>query len=34
MHDVELGFWKALFTHLLRILQTLPGDAVAELDRR
>jgi hypothetical protein len=35
MHEVELGIWKALFIHLLRILQVDGGDAVLdELDHR
>jgi hypothetical protein len=36
MHEFELGVWKVLFTHLLRILNTAhTGDAlVHELDRR
>lgn len=24
-HECELGTWKALFTHLLRLLYALPG---------
>ncbi|KAG2051670.1 hypothetical protein BDR06DRAFT_983445 [Suillus hirtellus] len=36
MHECELGTWKALFTHLVRILYALPGGAqlVATLDSR
>jgi hypothetical protein len=34
MHEVELGVWKALFIHLLRILEAADKNAVAELDRR
>jgi len=36
MHEFELGVWKALFTHLIRILSaTGAGDVlVHELDRR
>jgi hypothetical protein len=36
MHECELGTWKALFTHLVRILYALPlGDQlVATLDFR
>ena len=33
LHEVELGVWKALFTHIVRILSIHPG-AVDELDRR
>ena len=36
MHEVELGVWKALFTHLIRILSATPsgGGLVGELDKR
>ncbi|KAG2061143.1 hypothetical protein BDR06DRAFT_1049379 [Suillus hirtellus] len=36
MHECELGTWKALFTHLIRILSVLPGgnQLVAILDSR
>jgi hypothetical protein len=36
MHECELGTWKALFTHLLRLLHALPGGAqlAATLDHR
>lgn len=36
MHECELGTWKALFTHLLRLLYALPGgaQAIATLDTR
>ena len=36
MHEFELGIWKALFTHLIRILSAASvGDAlVNKLDRR
>jgi hypothetical protein len=36
MHKCELGTWKALFTHLIRILYALPGgnQLVADLDSR
>jgi len=36
MHKCELGTWKALFTHLICLLYTLPGgdDLVAQLDNR
>lgn len=35
MHEVELGDWKSLFIHLLRILVSHGGtNLVAELDRR
>lgn len=36
MHECELGTWKALFTHLLRLLYALPEglQLVATLDER
>ena len=36
LHEFELGVWKALFTHLIRILHAAAshGGLVAELDRR
>jgi hypothetical protein len=35
LHEFELGVWKALFTHLIRVLYAAPGSSlVAELDRR
>jgi hypothetical protein len=36
MHECELGTWKALFTHLIRLLYSLPGGdgLVACLDNR
>ena len=34
MHDVELGDWKALFIHLLRILDSVNANLLVELDRR
>jgi hypothetical protein len=36
LHEFELGVWKALFTHLIRILHAAAphGDLVADLDRR
>jgi hypothetical protein len=37
LHEVELGVWKSLFIHLLRILESHKRDGanlVAELDRR
>jgi hypothetical protein len=36
MHECELGTWKALFTHLLRLLYALPqgSQLVAMLDCR
>lgn len=36
MHEFELGVWKALFTHLIRILHAAAPHSglVAELDRR
>ena len=36
LHEFELGVWKALFTHLIRILHAAAshGGLVTELDRR
>jgi hypothetical protein len=34
MHEFELGVWRALFIHLLRILQAADKTLVHELDRR
>jgi hypothetical protein len=34
MHEVELGVWKAVFIHLLRVLDCQDGSLKHELDRR
>lgn len=35
MHEIELGDWRNLFIHLLRILDASGGpDLISELDRR
>jgi len=34
MHEFELGVWKALFIHLLRMLNAMDKSLVDELDRR
>lgn len=36
LHEFELGVWKALFTHLIRLLYAAgrDGKLVAELNRR
>lgn len=34
MHEFELGIWKALFLHLLRILEAEDKMLIHELDRR
>jgi hypothetical protein len=34
LHEVELGVWKDLFSHLLRILYAIDSALVSELDRR
>lgn len=36
MHEFELGVWKMIFKHLLRLLHAaaLAGRLVSELDRR
>lgn len=34
MHEFELGVWRAIFLHLLRILQSVDEQLLSELDRR
>ena len=34
MHEVELGVWKAVFIHLLRLLDCHDESSKHELDRR
>ena len=34
LHEVELGVWKAVFTHIIRILSAHSPASVHELDRR
>ncbi|KAG2347120.1 hypothetical protein BDR05DRAFT_945499 [Suillus weaverae] len=34
LHEFEIGMWKMLFIHLLRILATQDKDLIHELDRR
>jgi hypothetical protein len=34
MHEFELGVWKAIFIHLLRILDCMNESLKHELDRR
>jgi hypothetical protein len=34
LHEVELGVWKALFTHIIRILSAHSSATVSEFDRR
>ena len=36
LHEFKLGVWKALFTHLIRVLYAAASDGslVAEMDRR
>lgn len=34
LHEFELGVWKSIFTHLLRILVAAGGNALSELDKR
>ena len=34
LHEFELGVWKAIFTHLLRILESLKNGELHELNRR
>lgn len=34
MHEIEIGVWKALLIHLLRILESENENLLHELDRR
>jgi len=34
LHEFELGVWRAVFIHLMRILQSMGEDLLVELDRR
>jgi hypothetical protein len=34
LHEVELGGWKSLFIHLIRIVEAEDPNLVAELDAR
>ena len=34
MHEWELGVWKSIFVHLLRILSSVDEGKLIELDRR
>lgn len=34
MHEVEIGVWKALLIHLLRILESVNENLLHEFDRR
>ena len=34
LHEIEIGVWKSLFMHILRLLQLLSRDGCIELDRR
>jgi len=34
LHEVELGVWKSLFTHIIRILSIHSPEAINELDQR
>ncbi|GBE85522.1 hypothetical protein SCP_0800390 [Sparassis crispa] len=34
MHEFELGVWKAIFIHLLRILYAASGDKIQEFNKR
>lgn len=34
MHEFELGVWKAVFIHLVRILYALGNGAISEFNRR
>jgi hypothetical protein len=34
LHEIELGVWKALLTHIIRILSAYSSQAVSEFDKR
>jgi len=34
MHEIEIGDWKALFIHLLRILYAFGNDSIQSLNSR
>jgi hypothetical protein len=34
LHEFELGVWKAIFTHLIRILYAHGEEAIQKLNRR
>jgi hypothetical protein len=34
LHEFELGVWKAVFTHLLRILHAYGNDTIQSLNER
>lgn len=34
LHEFELGVWKSILIHLLRMVDSLKGSMLAELDRR
>ena len=34
LHEFELGVWKAIFTHLLRLLYAQGGNGILELNKR
>ena len=34
LHEFELGVWKALFTHLLRLLYAQGGNGIQKLNER
>lgn len=34
LHEFELGVWKAVFTHLVRILHAAGGGTISTLNKR
>ena len=34
LHEFELGVWKAIFTHLLRVLYAEGNDSIQTLNKR
>ena len=34
LHESELGFWKAVLLHILRLLYAIGGSSVADFNKR
>ena len=34
MHEFELGVWRSLFVHLVRLLHAIDPSTIHEMDRR
>jgi hypothetical protein len=33
LHEFELGVWKAVFTHIVRVLYVVSAEAVADFNK-